>query len=147
MEVLESIFNYLLDNYALYLVVMMGLLIMIINTVLMFVKKPIKMLTSKIPNEKVRKLANKMFILFAFGLSALLWFVLSEISAEYFPFDEIKVLLTGAFSIVIHDFGDGVITKSKAEKLVDTIKEIAEEKKVVEEKESAVQGFWNIVKK
>jgi hypothetical protein len=143
MEVLESIFNYLLDNYALYLVVMMGLLIMIINTVLMFVKKPIKMLTSKIPNEKVRKLANKMFILFAFGISALLWFVLSEISAEYFPFDEIKVLLTGAFSIVIHALGDGVITKSKAEQLIDTIKDIAEEG---DNDQSAVAKFWKEVK-
>lgn len=146
MEVIYKILNYLLENYALYLVVMMSVLIMFINTILMFVKKPIKKLTGKIPNEKLRKLTNKMFILFAFGISALGWFALSKISATYFPYDEIKVLLTGAFSIVIHALGDGVINNSKAKQLVEAVKDFAEdegEKKV----ETAVDIFWKEVKK
>ena len=146
MEVLKQVFDYLLDNYALYMVVMMGVLIMVINTILMLVKKPIKKLTAKISNEKFRKLANKIFIFFAFGLSALAWFSLSKIWSEYFTYDEINVLMTGAFSIVIYALGDGIVNNSKAMELVENIKDFAEEGKTEEGKESAVDGFWKKVK-
>lgn len=146
MEVLEKVFNYLLDNYALYMVVTMGVIIMVINTILMLVKKPIKKLTAKITNEKLRKLANKMFIAFAFGLSALAWFALSKAWGKYFAFEQINVLLTGAFSIVIYALGDGIINGSKAVELIETVKGFAEEEKT-EGKESAVDSFWKIAKK
>ena len=145
MEVLEKVFNYLLDNYALYMVVTMGVIIMVINTILMLVKKPIKKLTAKITNEKLRKLANKMFIAFAFGLSALAWFVLSKAWNKYFDFEQINVLLTGAFSIVIYALGDGIINSSKAVELIETVKDFAEEEKA-EGKESAVDSFWKKAK-
>lgn len=146
-QVINDIFKYLTDNYALYLVVMMGLLIAIINTVLMLVKKPIKLLTNKIENEKLRKFANKVFIVFAFGFSALAWWGLSALSAEYFPFDEIKVLLTGAFSIVIYALGDGIVNGSQAKTLIDSTIEIAEDGKLdEEEKQTATKEFWDIVK-
>ena len=146
MEFLKDIFNYLLANYGLYLVVMMGVIIMVTNTILMFVKKPIKKLTAKIQNEKLRKLANKMVILFAFGLSALMWFVLNKISAHYFPFDEIKVLLTGAFSIVIHAFGDGIINKTQAKEIIETVEEIVADGKIDDNDKHAVADFWNKTK-
>ena len=146
MEVVKEIFNYLLAHYALYLVVMMGVLIAITNTILMFAKKPIKLLTGKIKNEKIRKLANKILILLAFAFSCLSWFVLSKISSYYFPFDEIKVLLTGAFSTVIYAFGDGIITKSQANELVESVKEIAKDEKVDDNEKHAVKDFWDKVK-
>jgi dolichyl-phosphate-mannose--protein O-mannosyl transferase len=146
MEWIKEIFNYLLANYALYLVVMMGVLIMITNTILMFIKKPIKKLTGKIENAKLRKLANKMFIIFAFAFSALGWFILNKVSAYYFPFDEIKVLLTGAFSIVIYAFGDGIINDKTARVLVETVEQICEDKEVDENDKHAVADFWDKVK-
>lgn len=147
-QVMNDILNFLVANYAWYLVVMMGLLISIINTVLMLVKKPIKSLTKKIKNEKLRKLANKIFIAFAFGFSALAWWGLSALSAEYFPFDTINVLLTGAFSTVIYSLGDGIVNGSKAKSLIETTIEIAGDGKVDEtEKKTATKEFWDIVEK
>lgn len=146
MEFLRNIFDYLLVNYSLYLVVVMGVIIMIINTILMFVKKPIKKLTKKIPNEKLRKLANKVFILFAFGLAFLGWFILNKISIYYFPYDEIKVLLTGAFSIVIYAFGDGIVNEKTAKDLVEVVYEIAKDEKVDNKDKHAVKDFWDKVK-
>lgn len=145
-DIVKGIFNYLLAHYALYLVVMMGVIIMLTNTILMFVKKPLKKLTAKIRIEKLRKLANKMFIVFAFGFCALMWFVLNKVSATYFPFDEIKVLLTGAFSIVIHAFGDGVVTEKQAKEIVKTVGEIVEDGKIDDNEKHAVADFWEKVK-
>ena len=146
-EIIEGILNYLIANYAWYLVVMMTLIIAITNTLLMFVKKPIKCLTSKIKNEQLRKFANKIFIVFAFAFSAAAWWGLSFVSAKYFPFETINVLLTGAFSIVIYALGDGVVTKSQAARLVENVKEITEDGKIEEDEEkNAVKDFWNIVK-
>lgn len=145
-EIFTDILDYLLAHYDVYLVATMGCLIMIINTVLMFMKKPIKKLTGKIENETVRTLANKMFIVFSFGLSALLWYALSELCSAYFVYDEIQVLLTGAFSTVVYAFGDGIVNKPKAKELVNTVKEIADDKKVDEKDQSAIEEFYNIVK-
>jgi uncharacterized membrane protein YeiB len=145
-EVIENILNYLVANYAWYLVVMMTLIIAITNTLLMFVKKPLKKLTALIKVEKLRKLANKVFILFAFCFSALAWWGLSFLSAKYFPFDAVNVLLTGAFSIVIYAFGDGIVTKSQAAQLVDNVKEIAEDGKVDGNDKTATKEFWDKVK-
>lgn len=146
MELLKELFNYLLANYALYLVVMMGVIIALTNTLLMFLKKPIKLLTCKIKNNKARKLANKVLILIAFGISAGAWYVLNKVSNYYFPFDEIKVLLTGAFSTVIYALGDGVVTKSQANELVENIKDIAKDGKIDNKDKHAVADFWNKVK-
>lgn len=144
-ELLCKIFDFLLSKYALYLVVMMGVIIMFTNTILMLVKKPIKKLTAKIANEKLRKLANKMFILFSFGISAIVWFALSKISSYYFPFEEIKVLLTGAFSTVIYAFGDGIINTSKAKDLIEDITKIEETDSEGNVKHD-VEDYWKKIK-
>lgn len=146
MEFVKEIFDYLLAHYNLYMVVMMGFLIAFTNTMLMFVKKPIKCLTKKIPNEKLRKLANKSLIFLAFGISALGWFVLNKISAHYFAFDEVNVLLTGAFSTVIYALGDGILNKSQAEEFVKTVKDISIDGKVEDSEKHAISDFWNKVK-
>jgi hypothetical protein len=66
----------------------------------------------------------------------------------------VEILLTGAFSIVIYAFGDGVLTKSQAQQLVDTIAEVADDKKADEKKaekveqkpESAIKEYLKKVK-
>lgn len=131
-EILKSIFEFLINNYALYLVITMGIIISITITLLNLIKKPIKKLTSKIQNEKYRKLANKMFIVFAFGFAALFWAILSFVSSCYFAFDIIEVFLTGALAIVLYAFGDGVINTKNAKDLVEAVKEITEDKKIDE---------------
>lgn len=153
-EVIDTILTYLISNYALYLVATMGVIISYTIGILTLIKKPIKKLTSKIPDERLRKLANKMFILFAFVISFSVWSVLNFVAPQYFPFEIIEVVLTGAFSIVIYALGDGVITKSKAQQLVDTIAEVADDKKADEKKaekvekkpESAIKEYLKKVK-
>ena len=153
-EVIDSILTYLTSNYALYLVATMGVIISYTIGILTLIKKPIKKLTAKIPNERLRKLANKMFILFAFVISFSVWSVLNFVAPQYFPLEIIEVVLTGAFSIVIYALGDGVINKSQAQQLVDTIAEVADDKKADEKKaekvekkpESAIKEYLKKVK-
>ena len=148
-EVLRPIMDYLIANYALYLVVTMGVIISLTIGLLTLIKKPIKKLTSKIPNEKVSKLANKMFIFFAFGISASAWAILNLISPSYFPLEALQILLTGAFSIVLYAFGDGIITKGTAQNLVEATKDFVEEEKSAEETKDkdAIKAFWKDMKK
>lgn len=155
-DVMRQILTYLTSNYALYLVITMGVIVSFTIGILSLIKKPIKKLTAKIPNEKARKLANKMFILFAFAISALSWAILSLIAPSYFPLEALEVLLTGAFSIVIYAFGDGILTKSQAKQLVETITAVAEDKKeeqsqeqqakTEKKKESAIKEYLKKVK-
>lgn len=142
-----QILNYLLKNYALYLVVVMSVIISLTIVILTLIKKPVKKLTCKIKNEKLRHLANKPFIFVAFGLSALAWFVLNKISAFYFPFEAVNVFLTGALSIVVYALGDGIVTKSKAKELFDAVKEITEDKVIDEKDKTAVEEFYDKIKK
>ena len=84
-------------------------------------------------------------ILFAFAISFALWFALNIIAPQYFPIDAIVVVLTGAFSVVIYAFGDGVFTKSKTQQLVDSIKDFAEDEKK-KKSDSAVAQYLKKVK-
>lgn len=154
-DIIRQILTYLVANYALYLVVTMGIIVSLTIAILTFIKKPIKKLTAKISNEKLRKLANKMFIVFAFAISTLAWVFLNVFAPAYFSLEAIEILLTGAFSIVLYAFGDGIITKSKAEQLVDTIAEVADDKKREQKKledkkseksESAIKDYLKKVK-
>jgi hypothetical protein len=143
MEVVKEIFDYLLEHYNLYMVVMMGFIIAFTNTMLMFVKKPIKCLTRKISNEKLRKLANKSLIFLSFGISAICWFILNKISSYYFAFNEVNVLLTGAFATVIYALGDGIFNKSQAEEFVEIVKDITDDGQVEDSEKHAISDFWN----
>ncbi len=144
-EVLKSIFDYLVSNYALYLVATMSIIVSFTIAVLSLIKIPIKRLTSKIKNERLRKLINKVFIVIAFGISFGAWLLLNIISEYYFPLETVKILLTGAFSIVIYAFGDGVITKPKAKQLIDSIIDFADDKDN-KQGESAVEEYLKKVK-
>ena len=152
-DLIRQFLTFLVNNYALYLIIVMGVIVSLTIGLLSLIKKPIKKLTSKIENAKLRKLANKMFIIFAFIISTLIWVSLYLCAPIYFPLDSVEILLSGAFSIVIYAFGDGIITKSAAQQLVETISEIAEdqnkdEKKTEKEKaKSAVKEYLKKVEK
>lgn len=146
-DVINEMLVYLLENYALYLVVIMGIIVSITIGVLSLVKRPIKHFTAKIQNERLRKLTNKVFIVMAFAISLACWALLNLIAPEYFNFDGLQILLTGAFSVVIYALGDGVITKSKAQQLVETINEVVEEENKNNNKEkSALKEYLKKVK-
>lgn len=129
-ELIKEILIYLLENYNLYvfvaLVISMSLIIIVLN----LLKKPIKKLTSKIKDERLRKLANKSIILLSFGLSALGWVILNLILPNYFEINMVLILLDGAFPVVIYALQDGVITKDKALSLVETLEDITKDGEV-----------------
>lgn len=145
-EVINSILDYLISNYALYAVVTMSAISAITILTLSLVKKPIKQLTAKITDDRLRKLVNKVFIILAFGISAVCWVILNCIAPLYFQLDTIEILLTGAFSVVIYAFGDGVLTKSYAQQLVESIKDFAEDEKKDDDTDK-VKAFWKFIKK
>lgn len=159
-DILQQMLEYISNNYALYLVVTMSIIVSFTICVLALIKKPIKLLTAKITNEPLRKLANKIFIFFAFGISFVAWYLLNMFLPQYFDLEAVQILLTGAFSIVVYALGDGVINKSQASQLVEEIVEIAEDtkktktEKVKEPKtkdqkpkeESAIKQYLNKVK-
>lgn len=132
-EFVKEVLNYLLANYALYMVVVMGAIMGVIFGILSLLKKPIKALTAKIKNDKLRKLANKSIIVLSFGLSALIWFILTKISAHYFPYEAATVLITGALPVVMYALVDGVITKNTATQILDTVKDIAADGEVTKD--------------
>ncbi len=150
-DILQQMLTYLTSNYALYLVVTMSIIVSFTICVLTFIKKPIKTLTSKITNEKLRKFANKIFIVMAFTISFVAWFALNKFFPQYFNLEAVQVLLTGAFSIVVYALGDGIVTKSQAAQLVDAIVEVAEDKKNTKaetevKEESAIKEYLKKVK-
>lgn len=132
-EFIKSVFNFLIANYALYVVVIMGVLMTIIYFVLNLVKKPIKKLTGKIQNDRLRHLANKSIIVLSFGFSALFWFILHYFIPMYFAFNGVEILLTGAFPIVLYAMIENLgkpNMKEISNKIVDTVKEIVSDGKV-----------------
>jgi dolichyl-phosphate-mannose--protein O-mannosyl transferase len=152
-DLIRQILTYLVNNYALYLVITMGVIVSITIGILTLIKKPIKKLTRKISDERLRKLANKMFIAFAFLFSLIIWWLLNVCAPTYFAVDGIQVLLTGAFSIVIYALGDGVITKSSAQKIIESITDVAEDNKETasngkteEKPQSAIKEYLKKVK-
>ena len=133
--ILEEIFTFLLANYALYVVVVMGILMAIIYLVLNLVKKPIKKLTSKIQNERIRHGLNTVIIILSFGFSALFWYLLHYFVPQYFAFNGIEILWTGAAPVVLYAVVDGwtkkdETAKDRALKVVKTVKEIVSDGKV-----------------
>ena len=152
-DVIRQILNYLVAHYALYMVVTMSIIVSMTIGILTLVKKPIKRLTAKIENERIRKLANKMFIFMAFGVSATAWFLLNVIAPSYFQYEHMQVLLSGAFSIVVYALGDGIITKSAAQKIVECVTEINKADETdnpkptpPQEGKDPVKSFWDMVK-
>lgn len=145
LEEFYEILDYLLANYSLYLVVTMGIIISLTILLTNLFKKVVKKLTNKIPSDKIRTIVNKIFIFVAFGISALAWFVLSKTLNEYFKFEPIVVLLTGALSIVIYELGN--LSTSKTKQLLNNVLKIVEDKKIDENDNTALKELYEALGK
>lgn len=153
-EIFQYIWH-LLQNYGLVFLVMTT----VIEILMWLLKWPIKLLTSKIKNEVVRKLANKVLIVLVFGLSIGVYALGHWVLPQYVSFEPSKIIMTGAFSIVLYSLADGVIPKlsslkkvealsNEASKTIEPIVESAKkgENPSDEEVKSAVDSFSDLVK-
>ena len=125
--------GYLYANFSLYSVVLMVFTMTFIIAFCALLKKPIKALTKKIQNEKVRKLANKTIILMAYGISIGLYYLLAWLLPQYITVDWVQITLSASLSIVAYSLGDGVITKDKANSAVNDIKNLTKDNNAIKE--------------
>lgn len=146
---------YILENYGLLTVIM----ITIIEVLMYLLKWPIKFFTNKIPNELVRKIVNKSLIILAFALSIAVYALGHLWLPSLVPFAPGKVIMTGAFTVVLYAFVDGVIPKldifkkieKKAKETSDAVEPVIEEikndeKPSKEKVKSAVDSFHDLLK-
>jgi uncharacterized protein (DUF486 family) len=120
MDFWEDIFVFIINNYGWVYAIMVALIV----GVLELIKLPYKKLTKKVKSEVVRKLLNKVIILFSFVVSFTLYYVGNIILPKYISCDTITIIGSALFSNVIYALGDGVINGNKAKKLVNVIQEI-----------------------
>jgi len=113
----QQIISYILANYGLLTVIISVL----VTIVLQLIKTPLKKLTAKIKNDRLRKLVNKLFILISYGIAFGIYYIgrswiptlFSNINiAEYAP-------IAASFSIVIYALFEGIITKKKAKDILE----------------------------
>lgn len=153
-EIVSQILEFLVANYTLYLVVTMSIIISLTISLITLIKKPVKHYTEKIPNDRLKKLVNKVFVLLAFAISGVCWIVLHFVCPQYFSIDAIQILLTGAFSVVLYELADGVVAKSKSKQIIDTITDFAEDEKEENKPQpeqpkketDPIKEFWETVK-
>ena len=110
------------------------------------IKKPIKALTKRITNEKLRKFANKSIIILAYAISIGLYYLLAWLLPQYVTVDWVQITLSASLAIVAYALGDGVITKNTAKLAVDDLKEIVKDGKVDENDKTAIEEFYDKVK-
>lgn len=130
METIKGIMNYLMEHYSLYMVIVLVISMMAIYFLLNLIKIPIKKQTNKIQNKRVRAFANKSIIVISFGLATGIWALLNYVLPTYFDFELIKILLTGCLPVVMYAVTDGVIDSKKANKIINTVKEIIDDGEV-----------------
>ena len=120
LENAKDIFVFIINNYGWVYAIMVALIV----GVLELIKLPYKKLTKRVKSEVVRKLLNKVIILFSFVVSFTLYYVGNIILPKYISCDTITIIGSALFSNVIYALGDGVINGNKAKKLVNVIQEI-----------------------
>lgn len=121
-DFIQDIFTFLLQHYELYLVIFMGVVTAIIMTVINYGKKPLKKLTAKIPNNKIRGVVNASVIIVCSYLFAIgLWYLLAWLLPQYFWVDYKVIFLNGSLPIVTYALGEKLVTKDKA---IQTITDI-----------------------
>lgn len=149
-QILEYII-YIAKQYGVQMLIMVAL----IEVILFLIKKPIKLLTKKIKNDRVRKLANKVFILLTFVLAYIIQLLGGLWVPKYIDINGLGFIISGSFSVILYALGDGVIVNSKpsqiaqsAEKLVTEVESISD-KKVVTKKDvqSAINAFEDLCNK
>lgn len=142
---LEHLFRFIVDNFG-YIAAIMSV---IVSLLVEGIKIPIKLLTKKIQNEQLRKLANKSIIMITFGLGFLIDYLGSVILPKYVAFDSLVAVIIGLLSVVLYSFFEGIIPMKAAEKAITGTKTVTEYvKKEAEEthKKDAVAEFKKICK-
>lgn len=137
--------GYLYQNYSLYQVILMVVIMGLIISLVALLKKPIKLLTDKIPNKTVRTLANKSIIVLAFGVSVGLWYLLAWLLPQFVTFDWSQIILSFALSITGYALGDGLITKKKATEITDGVKDATKDGKINDKDKEIVKEFDNFL--
>lgn len=139
----SEFFNYLLEHYSLYVLLVMGAMTILISLILELIKIPLKKLTAKIKDETLRKLANKSIILLAFGLSAGIWFTMQAVVPKYFDADLVNIIITGTLPICLYALGDGVLSNGGAKNIINTLNEVAKDKKITKEEAKKLANTLN----
>ena len=142
---IKDVLTFLLQYYALYLVIFMSIVTAIIMVILNYTKKPFKKLTAKIENERVRKFVNNSVIICcSFILSFLLWLLLNLIAPNYFAIDYKIIFLNGAIPVVTYAFAEGWITADKAKEIIkDTTEKVNDGDLTVAEATNTVKKLNN----
>lgn len=117
----QEFYVWIVENYGWITFIMVAL----ISGITEILKLPLKKLTSKIKNEKLRKLANKSIILIAFGLAFLLRYLGSLVLPKFISYEPVLSLVEGAFSNLVYAIGEGLITPLKAKEVGETIKDVS----------------------
>ena len=138
--------EFLCANFSLSYVILVVVTMGIIIGLCALIKKPIKALTNRISNEKLRKFANKSIIILAYAISIGLYYLLAWLLPQYVTVDWVQILLSASLAIVAYALGDGVITKNTAKLAVDDLKEIVKDGKVDENDKTAIKEFYDKVK-
>ena len=142
---IKDVLTFLLQYYALYLVIFMSIVTAIIMVILNYTKKPFKKLTAKIENARVRKFVNNSVIICcSFILSFLLWLLLNLIAPNYFAIDYKIIFLNGAIPVVTYAFAEGWITADKAKEIIkDTTEKVNDGDLTVAEATNTVKKLNN----
>lgn len=142
---IKDVLTFLLQYYALYLVIFMSIVTAIIMVILNYTKKPFKKLTAKVENARVRKFVNNSVIICcSFILSFLLWLLLNLIAPNYFAIDYKIIFLNGAIPVVTYAFGEGWITADKAKEIIkDTTEKVNDGDLTVAEATDTVKKLNN----
>lgn len=133
--------GYLYQNYSLYTVILMVVVMSLIMALVALLKKPIKLLTNKIKNQKLRTLANKTIIALAFGVSVGLWYLLAWLLPQFVVFDWSQVVLSFTLAITGYALGDNLITKKKAYETAEKVKKATKDGKIDEKDKQIVEDF------
>lgn len=112
----ERILKFICDQYGWVNFV----LVVIIAIFIQCVKTPYKKyVTSKIQDEGMRKLANKVIIVVGFGIAILIQWLTSLIFPDEVEFNVAIALIDGLASNVLYLLGEGVINKTQAVKIIN----------------------------
>lgn len=123
---IEELSNWIIANYGWISFIMIAL----ISGLVELVKLPIKKLTSKIKNEKIRKLVNKSIILVTFAIAFGLRYVGSIVLPQFIEYKPVLSLVEGAFSNLVYAMGEGIIPTSKVKTIASTIKDVTDDGEV-----------------
>jgi hypothetical protein len=122
LELLKDVFTFLYEQeYGWFVTILMTMFMIIIGLLLKIIKKPIKHFTSKIKNEKLRKLANKSIIVLSFAIAIGFWYLLHYLLPQYFTINWGQIILSGALPIVAYAVFDGILPVEKVKKIVNKV--------------------------